>query len=93
MQSTSYIEQSIFLQSGDYQLSFFYYSRNDTQNNPINFSIDGVLISTLSKRVSTWTEYKQGFTIPIDKSVLIRLEGVSTTNTTTGIDEIKLIKN
>ena len=42
LQSNSFTEQSLFLNAGTYNLSFFYCSRSGNNINPVNFLIDDV---------------------------------------------------
>ena len=46
LQSKSFIQQSLFLNSGNYTISFMYSSRSGLTINPISISIDDVIIST-----------------------------------------------
>ena len=87
LQSNSFIQQSMYLISGQYTISLYYHTRSGETGNPINISINNALIGTSSGiEVSSWTFFSQTFTIPISGTVILKLEG--TLSTTTGIDNI-----
>jgi hypothetical protein len=92
IQSTSFIEQSLYLNKGIYELSLYFYSRNDTQVNPIIISIDSNVIATINTKVSNWTLYKIQFNLVNDGNILLKFKGGSNSNLTTGIDQIEIIQ-
>jgi hypothetical protein len=57
IQSTSFIQQSVFLNAGTYIVSLYYVSRTDqgTELNPINISIDSTIIYTIDIAKTEWT--------------------------------------
>ena len=92
LQSTSFIEQTMFMTAGIHTISFYYHTRifiGET-GNPINISIDNSIIGTTSSvAVSSWTFFSQTFTTLISGNVIVKLEG--TLPTTTGIDNIIVV--
>jgi hypothetical protein len=90
IQSTSFIEQSLYLKKGIYELSLYFYSRNDIQVNPIIISIDSNVIATISNRVNNWTLYKIQFNLVNDGNILLKFQGGSNSDLTTGIDQIEI---
>ena len=90
LQSTSFIEQSMYMTTGLHTISFYYHTRIGGTGNPINIVIDNSIIGTTSSVVvNSWTLLSQTFTIPISGTVTVKLEG--TLSTTTGIDNIIVI--
>ena len=91
IQSNSFIQQSVYLASGTYTLSFMYCSRSASNINPINVIIDDVVIGT-SPNVSTnvWTVFNQSFNISQNKTIVLKLLGTSLLDQTTGIDNITI---
>ena len=92
LQSNSFIQQSIFLNSGMYNISFMYASRSGSSLNPISISIDGVIIATTPTiSVTSWTLFTQSFVIGIGKIIVVKLSGtVSSINQSTGVDDVKI---
>ena len=92
LQSNSFIQQSIFLNSGMYNISFMYASRSGSSLNPISISIDGVIIATTPNiSVTPWTFFTQSFVVSIGKIIVVKLFGtVSSINQSTGIDDVKI---
>ena len=92
LQSTSFIEQTMFMTAGIHTISFYYHTRifiGET-GNPINISIDNSIIGTTSSvAVNSWTFFSQTFTTLISGNVIVKLEG--TLSTTTGIDNIIIV--
>ena len=90
LESKSFIQQSLFLNSGSYTISFMFSSRSGVTINPISISIDNVIISTTpNAAVVPWTLFTQSFNIPISKIVNIKLSGtISSVNQCTGIDNV-----
>jgi hypothetical protein len=82
----SYIEQLIYLNVGTYIFSTYFISRFGNENNPINISIDDVLLTNINQVVTTWTLFTYEFNILEEGNKLIRLEGTSPGDITTGID-------
>ena len=92
LQSTLFIQQSIYMTTGLHTISFYYHTRTfiGETGNPINISIDNLIIgATSGVAVNSWTFFSQTFTIPISGNVIIKLEG--TLSTTTGIDNIIVV--
>ena len=87
IQSNSYIQQSVYLASGTYALSFMYCSRSAFNINPINVLIDDIVIGT-SPNVATnvWTVFNQ----LKNRIVVLKLLGTSLLDLTTGIDNITI---
>ena len=85
IQSNFSIQQSVYLPSGTYTLSFMYCSRSAFNINPINVLIDDILIGT-SPNVATnvWTVFNQSFNISQNRTIALKLLG------TTGIDNITI---
>ena len=90
LQSKSFIQQSLFLNSGSHTISFMYSSRSGLTINPISVSIDDVIISTTPNiAVVPWTLFSQSFNITVSKIVNIKLSGtISSVNQCTGIDNV-----
>ena len=90
LQSTSFIQQSIFLNLGTYKISFMYASRSGSSLDPISISIDDVVISiTPNISVTPWTFFTQSFVVSISKIIVVKLSGtVSSINQCTGIDNV-----
>ena len=90
LQSTSFIEQSMYMTTGLHTISFYYHTRTGDSGNPINIVIDNSIIGTTSSvAVNSWTFYSQTFTIPTSGIVVVKLEGVQ--STTTAIDNIIVV--
>ena len=90
LQSTSFIEQSMYMTTGLHTISFYYHTRIGGTGNPINIVIDNSIIGTTSSvAVNSWTLFTQTFTTPISGNVIVKLEG--TLSTTTGIDNIIVV--
>ena len=91
IQSNSFIQQSVYLPSGTYTLSFMYYSRSAFNINPINVLIDDIVIGT-SPNVATnvWTVLNQSFNISQNRTIVLKLLGTSLLDQTTGIDNITI---
>ena len=92
LQSTSLIQQFIFLNLGTYNISFMYASRSGSSLNPISISIDDVVISTTPNiSVTPWTFFTQSFVVSISKIIVVKLSGtVSSINQCTGIDNVTI---
>jgi hypothetical protein len=93
MQSTSFIEQTIYLVAGTYEFSLYYMGKNNGIVNPIQIFINQELITTITKQVSGWTLFTYTFNILVAEDKTLRLEGTSEGDVTTGIDLIALSKN
>ena len=90
LQSTSFIEQTIYMTAGLHTISFYYHTRTGESGNPINILMNNTIIGTVgSVAVNSWTFYSQTFTIPTSGNVIVKLEG--TLSTTTGIDNIIVV--
>ena len=90
LQSSSFIQQSMYLTSGEHTISLYYHTRAMDNANPINILMDNIIIGTLgSVAVNSWTFFTQTFTIPISGNVVVKLEGVQ--STTTAIDNIIVV--
>ena len=91
IQSNSFIQQSVYLASGTYTLSFMYCSRSAFNINPINVLIDDIVIGT-SPNVATnvWTVFDQSFNISQNRTIVLKLLGTSLLDQTTGIDNITI---
>ena len=88
IQANSFIEQSLFLNAGTYNLSFLYCSRSSNIN-PVNFLIDDVIIGSTPNIVSgSWTSFTQSFTIISSKIIVLKLSGSVLTDQTTAISNI-----
>ena len=91
-QSTSFIEQTMYMTAGIHTISFYYHTRTGTgeSGNPINILMNNSIIGTTSSvAVNSWTFFSQTFTIPISGNVIIKLEG--TLSTTTAVDNIIVV--
>jgi hypothetical protein len=97
IQLTSYIEQTIYLGIGTYIFSTYYVSFNGVENNPIQVSINGQVLTTIRKLVNNWTLFTHTFNILKAENKLLRLEGLNAQpefeNSRTGIDLVALSKN
>ena len=90
LQSSSFTQQSMYLTSGQHTISLYYHTRAMDNANPINILMDNTIIGTVGRvNANSWTFYSQTFTIPISGTVIVKLEGAS--STTTGIDNIIVI--
>ena len=90
LQSSSFIQQSMYLASGQHSISLYYHTRPMYDANPINILIDNTIIGTVgSVAANYWAFFTQTFTIPISGIVVVKLEGISTS--TTGIDNIIVV--
>ena len=92
LQSTSFIEQNMYMTAGIHIISFYYHTKTfiGETGNPINISIDNLVIGTTSGvAVKSWTFFSQTFTTLISGNVIVKLEG--TLSTTTGIDNIIVV--
>ena len=90
LQSSSFIQQSMYLTSGQHTISLYYHTRSMDNANPINISMNSIIIGTLrSVAVSSWTFYSLTFTIPSSGIVVVKLEGVQ--STTTAVDNIIVV--
>ena len=90
LQSTSFIEQSMYMTIGLHTISFYYHTRTGETGNPINIVIDNSIIATTSSvAVNSWTFFSQTFTTSISGNVIVKIEG--TLSTTTGIDNIIVV--
>jgi hypothetical protein len=92
MQRNSFIEQSMYLSVGTYVFSMYFISRRGTENNPILISLDGAVLTTLNQLVTSWTLFTSTFNVLEEGNKLIRLEGTSTTDLTTGIDLVAVAR-
>jgi hypothetical protein len=92
MQSTSFIEQTIYLVAGTYEFSLYYMGRANGIVNPIQVSINDVIITTITKQVSGWTLFTYTFNILVAEDKTLRLEGTENGDVTTGIDLVALSK-
>jgi uncharacterized membrane protein len=63
MHQKCFIQQDIFLNVGTYIFSTYFISRNGTQNNPIEVSINGEIITTINQLVNNWTLFTHTFNI------------------------------
>ena len=92
LQANSFIEQSLFLNAGTYNLSFLYCSRSGSQINPINCLIDDVIItSTPNIATVSWNIFNISFTIITSKIIVLKLSGSVLTDQTTAISNIIII--
>jgi hypothetical protein len=90
MQSTSFIQQDIYLNIGTYFFSTYFISKNG-EYNPIQVSIkNGEIITTIDQVASTWTLFTHTFNILKAGNKTLRLEGTLEGNVTTGIDLVAL---
>jgi hypothetical protein len=94
IQLTAYIEQTIHLNIGTYLFSTYYVSFNGEENNPIEVSIDGQVLTTITQLVNTWTLFTHTFNITKAENKKLKLEGLNTVeshgNSRTGIDLVAL---
>jgi hypothetical protein len=90
MQSTSFIQQTLHLNIGTYVFSTYFIGRYGTQNNPIEVSINGTIITTIDQVANTWTLFTHTFNILEAGDKTSRLEGTSQGGITTGIDLVAL---
>ena len=90
LQSSSFIQQSMYLTSGQHTISLYYHTRAMYDGNPINILMNNIIIGTFgSVAVNAWTFYSQTFMIPISGIIIVKLEGIS--SSTTGIDNIIVV--
>ena len=90
LQSSSFIQQSMYLASGQHTISLYYHTRPMYDGNPINILMNNTIIGTVgSVAVNSWTFYSQTFTIPISGIIIVKLEEIS--SSTTGIDNIIVV--
>jgi hypothetical protein len=89
IQSTSFIEQTIYLNVGTYLFSTYFYSRGG-QYNPIHVSINGDIITTIDQVVNIWTLFTHTFNILVAGDKTLRLEGTIEADVATGIDLVAL---
>ena len=90
LQSSSFIQQSMYLTSGQHTISLYYHTRAMDNANPINILMNNTIIGTVgSVSVSSWTFFSQIFTIPTSGIVIVKLEGAS--STTTAVDNIIVV--
>ena len=90
LQSTSFIEQSMYMTTGLHTISFYYHSITGDLGNPINILMNNTIIGTTSTvAVNSWTLFSQTFTTPISGNVNVKIEG--TLSTTTAIDNIIVV--
>jgi hypothetical protein len=90
MQSTSFIEQTIYLVAGTYEFSLYYMGRGNGPVNPIQIFINQELKTTITQQVSGWTLFTHTFDILKAENKTLRLEGTSNGDITTGIDLVAL---
>ena len=92
LQSNSFIQQSIFLNSGIYNISFMYASRSGSNLNPISISIDNVVIATTPNvSVRPWTFFTQSFVVSMSKMIVVKLSGtVYSIDQSTGVDNVTI---
>ena len=89
LQANSFIEQSLFMNAGTYNLSFLYCSRSGNNINPVNFLIDDVIIATTPNIASgSWTSFTQSFTIIASKFIVLKISGSVLIDQTTAISNI-----
>ena len=90
LQSSSFIQQSMYLASGQHTISLYYHTRSMDNANSINILMNNTIIGTVGTvAVDSWTFYSQTFTIPIPGIVIVKLEGAS--STTTAVDNIIVV--
>ena len=90
LQSSPFIQQSMYLASGQHTISLYYHTRSMDNANPINILMNNIIIGTVgSVAVNSWTLYIQTFSIAISGIVIVKLEGVQ--STTTAIDNIIVV--
>jgi hypothetical protein len=92
MQSTSFIEQTLHLNIGTYVFSTYFISRNGEQNNPIEVSINGEIITTIDQVEDDWKLFTHTFDIVEAGNKTLRLEGLAEGDLTTGIDLVAVSK-
>ena len=92
LQSTSFIQQSVFLNSGTYNISFMYASRSGSNINPISITIDDIIIATTPNvSVKPSTFFTQSFVVSISKIMVVKLFGtVSSIDQSTGVDNVTI---
>ena len=77
LQSSSFIQQSMYLASGQHTISLYYHTRPMYDGNPINILMNNIIIGTFgSVAVNAWTFYSQTFTIPISEIIIVKLDGI-----------------
>ena len=90
LQSSSFIQQSMYLTSGQHTISLYYHTRAMDNANPINILMNNTIIGTVgSVSVSSWFFFSQTFTIATSGIVIVKLEGAS--STTTAVDNIIVV--
>ena len=92
IQSNNSIDQDIFLNTGEYSLSFFLQKRANYAVNPIQVSIAGTVIFTVSTIPEVWTLYTIKFNILASSITNIKFMGLETTDATTAIDLITILQ-
>ena len=89
LQANSFIEQSLFLNAGTYNLFFLYCSRSGNNINPVNCLIDDIIIaSTPNVAAGSWTSFNISFTIVASKIIVLKLSGSVIIDQTTAISNI-----
>ena len=89
LQSNSFIQQSIFVYEGTYEISFMYATRSGVDVNPVSISIDNVIIGTTPAiSVKPWRSFSIPFTVIYDKLIVVKFMGTSLLDQSTGIDNI-----
>ena len=92
LQSTSFIQQSIYLIPGNFTISLYYISRSTAFANQIQILLDDIIIRTFCNiKVNTWTLFSISFAISNNSIVVLKFLGTSSNDATTGIDNIVII--
>ena len=92
LQSTSFIQQSVYLISGNYTISLYYISRTTSFANQIHILLDDSFIGSFCNiGVNTWTLFSTSFTTSNTSIIVLKFLGTSTNDATTGIDNIVIV--
>ena len=92
IQRNNSIDQDIFLNAGEYSLSFYLQKRANFVVNPIQVSIAGTALFTVSTIPEVWTLYTFKFNILASSTTNIKFMGLETTDATSAIDLITIIQ-
>jgi hypothetical protein len=90
MHRRCFIQQLIYLNIGTYVFSTYFISIKGTENNPIQVSINDEILTTINQVANTWILFTHTFNILEAGNKLLRLEGLSQGDLTTGIDLVAL---
>ena len=92
LQRMSFIEQTINLSTGTYELSFWLVGRPGGGPNPIDIRLNGNTINTISPPTDIWTKYSLTLTISTAGNNTIRFAGTTPSqDLSTALQSVSLI--